>query len=242
MNQHQIVTPEQWLLARKELLEKEKAFTHARDELSQARRALPWERVEKQYVFDGPNGPESFRDLFAGRSQLIVYHFMFGPNAEVGCKSCSFWADNFNGAVPHLAARDVTMVAISRAPVSKIETFKKRLGWSFKWLSSDDRDFNFDLGVAFRDEDRAAGTATYNYAPLAQGPFKNAPSDLHGISVFFKDESGAIFHTYSTYGRGLDMLNGTYQYLDLVPKGRDEDSLPHTGAWLRLHDEYPQSA
>jgi len=237
MKEHQIASPEQWLLARKELLEKEKAFTRARDELSEARRALPWERVEKQYVFEGPSGPESLLDLFAGRSQLVVYHFMFGPNAEVGCKSCSFWADNFNGAVPHLAARDVTLVAVSRAPLSKLDAFKKRLGWSFKWLSSGKNEFNFDLGVAFREEDRAAATMTYNYAPLAKGP-----SDLHGISVFFKDASGAIFHTYSTYGRGLDMLNGTYHYLDLVPKGRDEAGLSSPNAWLKLHDEYPQSA
>jgi len=237
MNGHPVVSPEQWQKARKELLAKEKAFTRARDELSSARRALPWERVEKSYVFEGPNGPESLSDLFAGRSQLVVYHFMFGPNADVGCKSCSFWADNFNGVVPHLAQRDVTLVAISRAPVSKLEAFKKRLGWSFNWVSSGKNEFNFDLGVSFSDADRAAGKMTYNYAPLASGP-----SDLHGISVFFKDESGAIFHTYSTYGRGLDMLNGAYHYLDLVPKGRDEDALASNNSWLRLHDEYPQSA
>jgi predicted dithiol-disulfide oxidoreductase (DUF899 family) len=237
MNEHQVVSPEHWLLARKQLLEKEKAFTRARDELSKARRALPWERVEKPYVFESADGSESLGDLFAGRSQLVVYHFMFGSNAEIGCKSCSFWADNFNGIVPHLAQRDVTLVAISRAPTAKLEAFKQRLGWSFKWVSSGKNEFNLDLGVAFRDEDRAAGSMTYNYAPLAKGP-----SDLHGISVFFKDASGAIFHTYSTYGRGLDMLNGAYHYLDLVPKGRDEDALPSPNAWLRFHDEYPQTA
>jgi predicted dithiol-disulfide oxidoreductase (DUF899 family) len=237
MNGHEVVSHAQWLELRKQLLEKEKALTHARDELSKARRALPWERVDKQYVFEGPNGKESLADLFAGRSQLVVYHFMFGPNAEVGCKSCSFWADNFNGAVPHLAQRDVTMVAISRAPLSKLDAFKKRLGWSFKWVSSGQNDFNFDLNVSFRDEDRAAGEATYNYAPLTGGP-----ADLHGVSVFFKDESGAIFHTYSTYGRGLDILNGAYHYLDIVPKGRDEDSLPSNNSWLKFHDEYPQNA
>jgi predicted dithiol-disulfide oxidoreductase (DUF899 family) len=239
MTTHPVVSPAEWQKSRKAMLEKEKAFTRARDELSAARRQLPWERVEKSYIFDGPSGPESLSDLFAGRSQLVVYHFMFGPDAERGCKSCSFWADNFNGAVPHLAARDVTLIAVSRAPLAKLDALKKRLGWSFKWVSSGNTDFNFDLGVSFRDADRQAGAAVYNYAPLAQGPFKNAPNDLHGISVFFKDESGGLFHSYSTYGRGLDMLNGTYHYLDLVPKGRDEDASPN---WVKLHDEYPPSA
>ena len=237
MTTHPIVTRNEWLQQRKQLLEKEKAFTLAKDELAEARRALPWLRIEKDYVFDGPRGQESLADLFDGRSQLIVYHFMFGPNAEVGCKSCSFWADNFNGIVTHLAQRDVTLLAVSRGPLAKLEAFKRRLGWSFKWVSSGQSDFNFDLGVSFRDAERAAGTATYNYAKLSSGP-----ADLHGISVFVKDDTGAVSHTYSTYGRGLDLLNGAYQYLDLVPKGRDEAGLPSTNAWLKLHDEYPQSA
>lgn len=237
MTTHAVVSPEQWLAARRQLLEKEKALTRAQDELAQARRALPWRRVDERYVFDGPRGQESLADLFAGRSQLVVYHFMFGPTAERGCKSCSFWADNFNAAVPHLAARDVTLVAVSRAARPLLEAFKRRLGWSFKWVSSGQSNFNFDFGVSFRDEDRKSGKATYNYAPSTEGP-----ADLHGVSVFFKDETGSVFHTYSTYGRGLDALNGTYRYLDIVPKGRDEDGLPSPNAWLRLRDEYPESA
>jgi len=162
---------------------------------------------------------------------------MFGPDAEVGCKGCSFWADNFNGVVSHLAARDVTLVAVSRGSLERLEAFKRRLGWSFKWLSSGKTDFNFDFGVAFRDADREAGTMTYNYAPRDKGP-----SDLPGISVFFKDEHGAVFHTYSTYSRGLEALNCAYRFLDIVPKGRDEDALPSTQDWVKFHDEYPHGA
>lgn len=233
MDQHRIVSREEWIAARKELLEKEKAFTRERDRLSAERRALPWVRVEKEYVFDGPDGRETLADLFDGRSQLIVYHFMFDPDWEAGCKSCSFWADSFNGIGPHLNARDVSFVAVSRAPYPKLRDFARRLGWSFKWLSSAPGDFNFDYQVSFTPEDLADGEVTYNY-----GPRKTQMTELPGISVFVRDEDGAICHTYSCYARGLDMLNGAYHYLDLVPKGRDEAGLPYTMSWVRLRDEY----
>src|ERR1700730_6992190 len=228
---HKVVSSGEWLDARMRLLAKEKEFTRLRDELTQARRDLPWERVDKDYVFDGPNGAESLDQLFEGRSQLIVYHFMFNPEWEAGCKSCSFWADNFNGIVPHLSQRDVSMVAVSRAPLGKLEAFRKRLGWTFKWASSGDSDFNFDYQVSFKPEQ--AGDALYNYAHKTA-----SHSDLVGISVLLKDASGSIFHTYSCYARGVDMLNTAYHYRDLVPKGRDEDGLPHTMAWVKYHDLY----
>jgi predicted dithiol-disulfide oxidoreductase (DUF899 family) len=246
MMKHQVVSPEAWLTLRKQLLEKEKALTRAREQLAEARRALPWERVEKAYVFDADSGPQSLSDLFRGRSQLIVYHFMFGPHAEVGCKSCAFWADNFNSAVPHLAQRDVTLVAVSRAPLAKLQAFKARLGWSFNWVSSGRNDFNFDLNASFRERDQASGKLIHNYAPVPTSPVpghsKAGEWQHAGVSVFCKDEAGAVFHTYSTYARGLDALNGTYQFLDLVPKGRDEASLPFPQSWVRFHDDYPQSA
>ena len=232
MASHAIVTNAKWLEARKELLLKEKEFTRLRDGLSRQRRALPWVRVNKNYQFTGPNGPETLAQLFDGRSQLIVYHFMFGPDWKAGCKSCSFWADNFNAIDIHLAHRDVTMLAVSRAPLAKIEAFKKRMGWKFKWVSSYGEDFNFDYHVSFTPEDIAAGKAVYNFEVL-----ENSMVELPGISVFCKDD-GAVFHSYSCYARGLDMLNGAYHFLDLVPKGRDEGALPHTQSWVRLHDEY----
>jgi len=231
MTRHAVVSPDQWTAARKDLLRKEKEHTRQRDILSQARRDLPWVRVDKNYIFDSPGGRETLADLFDGRSQLIVYHFMFGPDATVGCKSCSFWADNFERNVVHLAHRDVTLVAVSRGPLDKLEAFKKRLGWTFKWVSSGRNDFNFDYNVSF--DPKRGGEATYNYAPKTFGG-----SELPGISVFYKDESGAVFHTYSTYTRGLDMMNAAYHYLDLVPKGRDEEGLPNVNAWLRLRDSY----
>jgi predicted dithiol-disulfide oxidoreductase (DUF899 family) len=227
-----IVSHADWLEARKHLLAKEKEFTRLRDQLSMQRRDLPWERVEKPYVFDGPVGRETLADLFAGKSQLVVYHFMFAPDWEVGCKSCSFWADNFNGIVPHLAQRDVSFVAVSRAPLAKLEAFRKRLGWDFKWVSSGDGDFNYDYDVSFKPES-LAGEVVYNYDRR-----KTSMSDLPGISVFYKDVGGVIFHSYSCYARGLDMMNGAYHFLDLTPKGRDETGLPHTMAWVRLHDLY----
>jgi predicted dithiol-disulfide oxidoreductase (DUF899 family) len=233
MTNHQVVTPEAWVEARKQVLAKEKEFTRLRDQLSQARRNLPWVRVTKQYVFEGPEGKQTLGQLFSGRSQLIVYHFMFGPDWEAGCKSCSFWADNFNGIVPHLNQRDVTFVAISHAPLAKLQAFAARLGWSFKWLSSSGSDFNYDYDVSFTPEALANGSAIYNYAE-----YKMDTPEMQGISVFFKDAEGNVFHTYSCYARGVDMLNTAYHYLDLVPKGRDEAGLAWAMAWVRLRDEY----
>jgi predicted dithiol-disulfide oxidoreductase (DUF899 family) len=234
MKRHDIVSAAEWVRARRTLLAKEKELTRARDALSQARRELPWERVDKSYVFDGPAGETTLSNLFAGRSQLVVYHFMFAPDWDAGCKSCSFWADNFNGIVSHLAQRDITLVAISRAPLEKLLAFKKRLGWSFPWFSSGRTDFNFDYHVSF-EKDRNDGT--YNYEPKRYGG-----NELPGMSVFYRDESGAIFRTYSTYGRGVEMMNAAYHYMDLVPKGRDEEGLPSPMAWLKYHDQYDASA
>ena len=229
--QHPVATHKAWLKARTALLAKEKAFTRLRDKLNQQRRELPWERVEKKYVFDGPAGKESLADLFENRSQLVVYHFMFNPASEEGCKHCSFWADNFNPIVVHLSHRDVTFVAISRAPLAKIEAFKKRMGWSFQWLSSAKSDFNYDYQASFTPETIQSGIAFYNYAKQEM-----KMSDREGVSVFHKDASGAIFHTYSAYARGIDMMNTAYHYLDLVPKGRDEGDSPQS--WVRFHDRY----
>jgi predicted dithiol-disulfide oxidoreductase (DUF899 family) len=231
--EHRVVSRDEWIKERKQFLAEEKEFNRIRDALSRKRRELPWERVEKDYLFDGPNGKETLTQLFAGKSQLIVYHFMFDPEWDEGCKSCSFWADNFNGVDVHLAHRDVTFVAISRAPLAKLQAYRKRMGWSFKWLSSFTTDFNHDYYVTFTPEEMATGTAFHNY-------MRKAPplSEMVGVSVFYKDENGSIFHTYSTYSRGVDMLNGAYHYLDLAPKGRDEADLSFTQAWVRRHDEY----
>ena len=231
--EHAVVSREEWLAARKALLAKEKEFTRLRDDLGRRRRELPWVRIDKPYAFDGPRGKETLADLFEGRSQLVVYHFMFNPAANEGCRHCSFWADNFNPIGVHLNHRDVTFVAISRAPLAKLQSFQKRMGWSFKWLSAAETDFNYDFGVSFRPEDLEKGTATYNYAP-----FTEKMADREGVSVFHKDEKGAVFHTYSAYARGIDLLNTAYNYLDLVPKGRDEDGLEFTQAWVRHHDRY----
>lgn len=230
---HAVVSHEQWLAARTAFLAKEKEFTRLRDELSRQRRELPWEKVEKDYVFDGPNGKESLSDLFGKRSQLVVYHFMFAPEAEAGCPHCSFWADNFNGIGVHLNQRDVTFVAISRAPLAKLDAFKKRMGWTFKWLSSGQNSFNYDYYASFTPAEIKDSTAFFNYQKTNPGR-----EDREGASVFYKDPSGAMFHTYSTHGRGIDMLNTAYHYLDLVPKGRDEDNLDFTQAWVRYHDRY----
>ncbi len=230
--QHPIVSQGEWLAARKALLAKEKDFSRARDALSAARRDLPWVKVEKSYVFDGPDGKETLADLFGGRSQLIVYHFMLGPGWKDGCPSCSFLADHFDGAAIHLAQRDVTFIVVSRAPLAEIEAYKKRMGWKFKWVSSFGTDFNFDLGVSFTPEEKASGKVEYNYAK-GGFPSEEAP----GLSAFIKD-GGAVYHTYSTYARGLDILVGAYNILDMAPKGRDEDALPRSMAWVRRHDEY----
>jgi predicted dithiol-disulfide oxidoreductase (DUF899 family) len=226
-----VATREQWLAERVKLMEAEKAFTKQRDDLSAMRRELPWVKVDKAYVFDGPDGQMSLEQLFDGRSQLVVYHFMFAPESEWGCKSCSFWADNFDGAIPHLKARDTSFVAISRAPVEKLQRHAKRMGWAFPWVSSGRTSFNYDFAVSFEPD--AEGKATYNYQKQVV-PMK----DLQGASVFAKSADGAIYHTYSTYGRGQDIWNTTYNVLDMTPKGRDEAGLPFTMAWVRLHDEY----
>jgi predicted dithiol-disulfide oxidoreductase (DUF899 family) len=230
--QHRVVSHQQWLNERKRFLAKEKKFTRLRDQLNEARRALSWEQVEKPYRFDGPSGSETLADLFQGRSQLVVYHFMFPPEWEEGCKHCSFWADNFNPLGVHLNHRDTSFVAVSRAPLAKLERFKQRMGWSFKWVSSGQSDFNYDYHVAFTPQDLKSGKAYYNY-----GTMDPEMSDREGVSVFYQDSSGAVFHTYSTYARGIDMLNTAYHYLDLVPKGRDEKPGPPQ-AWLEHHDRY----
>ena len=232
-DQHKIVSGAEWIEARRQLLTEEKEFNRLRDRLSQRRREMPWEAVKKTYTFDGPNGQRTLAELFDGRSQLIVYHFMFAPDWEEGCKSCSFWADNFNGIAVHLNHRDVTLLAVSRAPLAKLQRYAKRLGWSFPWFSSAGSEFNFDYRVSFTAEQIASGDAVYNYTAL-----QHNMSDLVGISVFAKNEAGEVFHTYSAYSRGVDMLNGAYHYLDLVPKGRDEGGLKYTMEWLRRHDEY----
>ena len=223
--QPKIVSPEEWLVARKELLAREKEFTRLRDELTHLRREMPWERVEKAYTFEGPSGKEALADLFGGHSQLIAYHFMLGPGWKEGCPSCSFIADHFDGMMVHLAARDITLLAISRAPLEEIEVYKKRMGWKFKWVSSFGSDFNFDYGVT--------GEVAYNYTDI-----KKPGDERPGASVFFKDDSINIYHTYSTYGRGLDILLGTYNFIDLTPKGRNEAGLKHGMAWVRRHDMY----
>jgi predicted dithiol-disulfide oxidoreductase (DUF899 family) len=233
MEEHQVVSHEDWLDARRELLAREKEFTRLRDQLTEQRRALPWERVTKEYVFEGPAGKESLADLFAGKSQLVVYHFMFHPSWAEGCPSCSFWADNFQGIIVHLAHRDVTLVAVSKARLEQIEAFKRRMGWNFKWLSSFDNDFNRDYLVSFTPEEMQRKKMFYNYRSTSF-PREEAP----GISVFHKDETRSVFHTYSCYARGLDMLNGAYHFLDLVPKGRDEGGLPYSQDWVRHRDKY----
>ncbi len=230
---HPVVSREAWLSARTALLAKEKEFTRLRDDLSRQRRELPWVKVDKAYVFDGPSGKEPLAALFASRSQLVVYHFMFNPAWDEGCRHCSFWADNFNPIGVHLNHRDVTLVAISRAPLAKIESFKKRMGWSFKWVSSSQNDFNYDYHVSFTPEEIQGGAVFYNYART-----KMDNEDREGLSVFYKDQGGAVFHSYSCYARGIDLLNTAYNFLDLVPKGRDEDGLAFTQSWVRHHDRY----
>src|SRR5262252_6888924 len=233
-----VVPHAQWVEARKKLLAKEKEFTRLRDELSRSRRALPCERVDKEYVFEGPRGKEKLADLFRGRSQLIVYHFMFGPGWKEGCPSCSFLADTFDGAAVHMAQRDVTFVAISRATLPEIQAFQKRMGWRFKWLSSFGSDFNFDYQVSTGKEEPGKSQVYYNYE-LTEFPSEERP----GLSVFHKNENGETFHTYSTYARGLDILLTAYNFLDMTPKGRGEEGMkPHAMAWVRHHDRYGNSS
>ncbi len=233
MQAHPVVSREEWLSARKEHLAKEKEFTRLRDQLSQSRRELPWVKIEKEYQFHSSQGEETLSDLFEGRSQLIVYHFMYGSEWEEGCPSCSFWADNFNGTSIHLNHRDITLIAVSRAKLETLEAYRQRMGWNFKWVSSFGSDFNADFHVSFTPEEMEKGEMFYNFR-VGQFPSDEAP----GISVFYKNEQGETFHTYSCYSRGLDMMNGAYHFMDLAPKGRDEDSLPYTMAWLRRRDQY----
>jgi predicted dithiol-disulfide oxidoreductase (DUF899 family) len=235
MTQHQkIVSHDEWVDARKQLLLKEKEFNRLRDQTSQQRRELPWESVEKEYVFDGPDGGETLAQLFAGKSQLIIYHFMFGPDWDAGCRHCSFWADSFNGITVHLKHRDTNLVAVSQAPLAKLTAYERRMGWNFKWVSSFGTDFNFDYHVSFTAEELAKEDAEYNFARE-----KPKGSEEVGISVFCKDSTGAVFHTYSTYARGIDMMNAAYNFLDLTPKGRDEAGKgPNPQSRVRRHDEY----
>jgi len=231
--EHSVVSREEWIAARRKLLKREKESTRQRDQVSAERRKLPWVKVDQRYVFDAPGGKATLADLFAGHHQLVVYHFMFGPDWQEGCPSCSFVSDHIDGALPHLAARDVALAAVSRAPLAKIEGFKKRMGWRFKWVSSHGSDFNADFQVSFSQEELAQGKVNYNYT-MQEFPSAEAP----GLSVFFKDAAGDIFHTYSSYGRGVEELVGTYRILDLVPKGRDEDHLGFAMEWVRYHDRY----
>jgi len=232
MIEHQIVSHDDWITARERFLAKEKEFTHLRAQLSQERRELPWELVQKEYVFEGEHGKETLASLFDGRSQLIVYHFMYEPDWDIGCRGCSFWADNFNGIIPHLNQRDVSLVAASRAPLQKLQAQARQFDWTFKWVSCVGNDFNLDFNVWFAPETLERNEAVYNY-----GSEKVTAPSKPGISAFFKDD-GHVFHTYSTYGRGLDMLNTAYHYLDIAPKGRDEAGLSFPMAWVKHRIAY----
>ena len=230
MQPNKIVSQTEWLAARKAFLETEKRFSHARDELSRQRRELPWVKVDKPYLFEGSRGKETLADLFDGRSQLIVYHFMYPLDWEDGCSSCSFWADNFDPVIVHLNARDVSMVAVSISPLEKLEAYRRRMGWSFRWYSSAGGDFSRDLGVSFTPEEAQSG-AFLNYRMKPTGL-----TEREGMSVFCRDQDGRVFHTYSAYERGIDLMNTAYNYLDTVPKGRDEGG--RNQYWVRRHDEY----
>ena len=230
--EHKVVSNKAWVAARKALLVKEKKFNRLRDELNRQRRNLPWEKVDKEYVFDGPDGRETLAGLFHGNSQLIVYHFMFGPGWKVGCPHCSFWCDHYDAATVHLNQRDTTLAVISRAPLKEIQPFKKRMGWKFNWLSSFKNDFNFDYHVSFTPEQVKSGALPYNY-----GIWKMKMDEMPGTSAFYKDKRGDVFHTYSTYSRGIDLLNTTYNFLDLTAKGRDENP-DRPQDWVSYHDEY----
>jgi len=227
-----VVSQKEWLVARKKLLVKEKKLSKLRDELNLQRRKLPWVKIEKEYVFDGPMGRVTLADLFGGKSQLIVYHFMFGPGWKEGCPHCSFWADHYDGAGLHLGQRDTALAVISRAPLKEIEPFKKRMGWKFKWVSSFKNEFNFDYHVSFTPEEIKSGTLFYNYAKI-----KMDMDEREGVSAFYRDAKGDVFHTYSSYARGIDMLNTTYHFLDLTAKGRDENP-DSTQDWVKYHDKY----
>ncbi len=232
VKEHKVVSHKDWIAARKQFLAKEKKFSKLRDELNRQRRNLPWEKVEKEYVFDGPGGKETLAELFCGKSQLLIYHFMFGPGWKDGCPHCSFWADHFDSVNIHLGQRDTAFAVISRAPWKEIAPFKKRMDWKFKWISSFGSDFNFDLGVSFKLEQRKNGKAIYNYEKLDMDI-----DEREGVSAFHKYRNGDIYHTYSSYARGIDLMNTTYNFLDLTAKGRDENP-DATQNWVRYHDEY----
>jgi predicted dithiol-disulfide oxidoreductase (DUF899 family) len=237
MLDHPVATRETWLEARRALLAEEKALTHARDALAQARRALPWVKVDKAYRFEGSDGSLSLEDLFRGKRQLIVYHFMFSPEWEAGCTGCSFLSDHVDAIVPHLEQKDVAYVAVSRAPIGKIEAFRRRMGWTFRWVSSAGSDFNYDFDASFTPEQVEGAPATYNFQPI-QPPIE----DLPGVSVFIRGDDGQIFHTYSQYARGGEDLLATYRLLDMTPLGRQEAAGEHLGAWVKLHDLYEAPA
>jgi len=230
--QNQVVSREEWLEARRALLLKEKEATHVRDKVNAERMALPWVKVDKNYVFDTPQGKKSLAELFYGRSQLLIYHFMLGPDWEAGCPGCSFLSDHVDGTLPHLNNHDVTWVAVSRAPLAKIEEYKKRMGWKFPWVSSFDNSFNFDYHVSFSPEDLAKDKVVYNFEAIEPA---NAHDELPGLSAFYKNDDGEVFHTYSTYARGLEEAVGTLMILDRAPKGRNENS---TMDFVKRHDEY----
>jgi len=230
---HPVVSREQWLVQRRQLLAREKELTRLHDQVARERRALPWVRVHKDYVFDTPEGRRPLADLFDGHSQLLVQHFMLGPGWEEGCPSCSYMADHLDGMSIHLAHRDLSLLVVSRAPLAEIERFRRRMGWRFRWASSHGSDFNHDFGVSFTREELARGEVDYNFV---RQPFPS--EEAPGISVFRRDEDGTVFHTYSTYGRGVEVMMGTYALLDLTPKGRDEQGLAHTMEWVRHHDRY----
>jgi predicted dithiol-disulfide oxidoreductase (DUF899 family) len=230
--EHKVVSQKDWLAARKRLLLKEKKFSKARDQLNKERRALPWMKIEKEYVFDSPEGKVTLAELFNGKSQLVTYHFMFGPGWGDGCPHCSFWADHYDGVDHHIGARDTALVVVSRAPLKEIQPFKKRMGWKFNWVSSNQNDFNFDLQVSFTPEQIRSGKMIYNYAPL-----KMDIDEREGVSAFYKDSKGDVYHTYSSYARGIDLLNTTYNFLDLTAKGRDENP-EQSQDWVRYHDKY----
>ncbi|HSW15858.1 MAG TPA: thioredoxin family protein [Ramlibacter sp.] len=230
---HPVVSADRWLAERKALLAREKELTRLHDQVARERRALPWARVDKAYMFDAPEGRRSLAELFGGRRQLLVQHFMFGPGWEQGCPSCSFMADHVDGMNVHLAHRDVAFVAVSRAPLDEIERFRQRMGWQFKWVSSHGTDFNHAFGVSFTPQEQARGAVAYNYV-TQPFPSEEAP----GISVFYRDEAGAVFHTYSSYGRGVEVMMGAYALLDLTPVGRDEHNPDYAMDWVRHHDRY----
>ena len=235
MQAHKTVSREEWLEARRALLAKEKEVLKAKDALRQETRELPWVKVDKEYVFEGPNGRETLSDLFAGRSQLVVRHFMLGPGWTEGCVGCSFGADQTDGSVVHLINHDVMFVTVSRAPYPEIAAYHERMGWQFKWVSSFGSDFNFDYHVSFTEEDEKRGKAFYNFADMDY-----MGDEMPGTSVFFKNEAGEIFHTYSAFARGSELIGGVYGILDVTPRGRNEPPGGNLTAWVRRHDEYAE--